>query len=277
MAKKRLQDIMVRPGKSTIKGASSAKKITTMDEVISQFSQPTKNERMVNLLWCVDKTGSMSSLIQKAKSASAEFFHRCQEANIMLNVCWCSYGDYVDYQDYGPSGLIDAEDWTSDLTQLVRFIERTQLVYGGDADEAVEYVLAYALHESSPIDAIILVADAGPHGVQEAQRQVRQYKVPTQWHLDWRENAKALAKKGIPVFTFAMQKECQNVFKEIARLSGGEMGDLDQLDALIDMLTLTAVSVGGGESDVKKYLERYGRQMNQNTLAFAKRLALPHH
>jgi len=273
--KKCLQDIIVRPGTSAVKSSSSSRKMTTMDEVISQFSQPNQPNRMVNLLWCVDKTRSMSSLIHKAKSASAEFFRRCQDSNIKLNVCWCPYGDYVDYQYYGPSGLIAPQEWTNEVTRLECFIEQTHLVDGGDADEAVEYVLAYALHESSPIDAIILIADAGPHNTQEAQRQVHQYRVPTQWLLDWRENAEILGQKNIPVYTFAMRSGCRDVFKKIAQLSGGEMGDLDQLDALIDMLTLTAVAVGGSEVDVKKYLEQYGGQMDKNTLEFAKRLCLP--
>ena len=267
-----LQDIIVRPSTSTIKSRSRQ---MTLDDVLEQFSQPKSADRRVNLLWCVDKTGSMSTLIHKAKSASAEFFRRCQESNIMLNVCWCPYGDYSDYQYYGSSGLIEAREWTSEVNLLERFIQETRLVGGGDADDAVEYVLAYALAQSSAIDAIILVADAGPHEVQEAQRQVQSYGVPTQWQLDWRENAKALGKKGIPVYTFAMREGCRNAFGEIAHLSGGQMGDLEQMDALIDMLTLTAVAVGGDESDVKKYLERYGGRMNQSALEFAKRLCLP--
>jgi len=271
MASNDLRKMIVRPGGNTqLRNKSGS---MTLDNVLEEFAAPP--EKIVNLLWCVDKTGSMSALIQKAKSASAEFFRRSNASNIKLNVSWCPYGDYVDYQNYGPSGLIEVRDWTTDVNRLEGFIQETQLVGGGDADEAVEYVMAYALANPAPIDAIILVGDADPHEVQESQRQVRQYGVPTQWQLDWRENAKLLGNKKIPVYTFAMREGCRRVFGEIAQLSGGQMGNLEQLDALIHLLSLTAVAVAGNPADIQTYIEDYSDEMDELTLEYAEQLFLP--
>ena len=270
MANNDLRKTIVPPGENTFRKKSG---LMTLDNVLEEFAAPP--EKTVNLLWCVDKTGSMSALIDKAKSASAEFFRRSHASNIKLNVSWCPYGDYVDYKDYGPSGLIEARNWTTDVNSLQGFIEETQLVGGGDADEAVEYVLAYALANKAPIDAIILVGDADPHEVEESQRQIRQYGVPTQWQLDWRENAKLLGNKKIPVYTFAMREECRRVFGEIAQLSGGQMGNLEQLDALIHMLSLTAVAIAGNSADIQTYIEEYSYDMDELTLEYAEELCLP--
>lgn len=270
-SKKGLNDLIVRPNKS-ISRSSGDMAITN---VIKKFSKTRLSSKITNLLWCVDKTGSMISLIQKAKSASAEFFKRSQDAGINLEVCWCPYGDYADHRMYGSSGLIEHREWTRDVNALIKQIEETRITDGGDADEAVEYVLAHALAEIHKIDAVILIGDAGPHEEAEAVRQVKYYNIPTRWSLDWRKNAKALGEKGIPVYTFSMSMGCEKIFKEIAHLSQGETGSLDHLNDLTDMLTLTAVAVGGDQKAIQKYLERYKGEMNPKTLGYARRLFLP--
>jgi len=272
-SKKSLNDLIVRPGENKIISGSSGDMAIT--DVIKKFGTRRLSSKITNLFWCVDKTGSMISLIQKAKSASSEFFKRSQDAGINLEVCWAPYGDYVDHRLYGASGLIECREWTRDVEALTKWIEETRITDGGDEDEAVEYILAHALAESHKIDAVILIGDAGPHEEAEAIRQVKYYNIPNQWSLDWRKNAKALGEKGIPIYTFSMSRGCEKIFKEIADLSGGQTGNLDQINDLTDMLTLTAVAVGGDQKDIQKYLERYKGQMNPKTLGYARRLSLP--
>ncbi len=232
--------------------------------------------RVVNLLWCLDKTGSMNRLIAQAKNASKSFFERMAELGITTEVSWCPYGDYYDYGIRGMVGLIEPGPWTHELEQLTAAIEATKLVGGGDDDEAVEYVLAHALTIDHQVDAVVLIGDANPHSKEEAERQVRQYQVPTDAQLDWRASALALAKAKRPVYSFPMRMQCRETFSEIARLSGGETGDLDDLQSLVDMLSVTACAVGGGGDKVRAYLARHESSMSRSALAYARRLhALP--
>ena len=230
----------------------------------------------VRLVWCVDKTGSMSALIDKALQASGRFFDRMEEQNIQIEVKWAPFGDYCEYPSEGKSGLLEEHSFTANPEVLKQSIQATSLVGGGDADEAYEYVLAHVANISEPVSALVLIGDANPHPLKVANDQVREYNVPTTFSLNWRENAKELGKKNIPVYAFAMRPNCKQSFNTIAELSGGVSGDLDDIESLLDMLALTAVSLSKGNGGLDDYMERYGRGLAPAALGYAEQLRLEH-
>ena len=237
-----------------------------------KYAELGKSLKRCNLLWLVDKTLSMTHLIEEAKQASTAFFERVSGMDVELNVCWCPYGDYVDYREGGSSSLLDPHRWTTDLATLKSSIAATTVVNGGDADEAVEYALAHAVNSQDSIDAIVLIGDADPHEQHEAESQTRQFGVQTNWNLDWRASARQLGQRGIPVYTFPLTGECTSVFQEISRKSGGESGSLESLDRLVDLLALSVLATKSGGRAVQLYLERYGGQMDSESRSFATKL-----
>lgn len=247
----------------------------SLSQLNSKLSSMANLQRdSVRLVWCIDKTGSMATLIDNAIQASEKFFSCMSELDIQVEVMWAPFGDYCEYPSSGPSGLLEEHRFTSNPNELRQHILSTELVGGGDANEAYEYVLAHVANMQPVVSGLVLIGDANPHPVEEARRQIYEYGVRTQYNLNWRESASSLGAKGIPVYTFAMHSDCEAVFREISQLSGGVSGNLDDIESLLDMLALTAISLSKGASGLDAYMKRHGGDLHTAVLIYEKRLRL---
>ena len=171
--------------------------------------RPVEKKPVVDVVFVLDTTGSMSEEIASIKSTlEAVVDHMGPEAVIRVGL--------VEYKDRNDPFVTKVYPLTSDLKKLSAQIAGIEASGGGDTPEDVNAGLSTAIekmgwNEQATSRLAFLVADAPPH-LDYANS------------VSYSASAKHAAEKGIKIFTVSasgMDDVGQAVFRQVAQLTGG--------------------------------------------------------
>ncbi len=180
----------------------------------------TTSDGMLDMVIAFDTTGSMYSYIEAVKKHVIDLIPKLFAANPKLKVSIVAFGDYCDMRS--KSDFDDAYqviDLTDNENKLIKFVKKARNTCGGDSDEFYELVIKKIVEETSwregSTKSVLLIADANPHKIGYSfDGIIRNNKI------DWREEAKKAAAKGIKIDTM----QCsigRTWYKELSRMTNG--------------------------------------------------------
>jgi len=129
--------------------------------------QILKSKDRIDIVFCVDCTGSMGSWLRQAKKSIVEIIKNTAKQTGAKRI---RYG-IVGYKDHGDSKTTDITGLTEDVGTIKKAVDKLHASGGADGPEAVGTALA-AVHEMTwDKDAVriaVLLCDAPPHGLGSA-------------------------------------------------------------------------------------------------------------
>lgn len=185
--------------------------------------------RRLDLVFCVDLTGSMGGLIASARAHIGKVLDSLKaELKNDLRVGLVGYRDHSD----GPK-LLQVEPLTTDVEKVRQAINDAKVDGGGDAPEAVFAGLVKCLElpwAEGSYRVVILIGDAPPHSVGAPGDS---YKVdPTGLTLD--DVANRMETEGLFVHALSLSphdKVMENSFRRLSISTGGTYSDATSPDA----------------------------------------------
>ena len=190
--------------------------------------------RRLDLVFCVDLTGSMGGLIASARAHIGRVLDALKdELGEDLRVGLVGYRDHSD----GPK-LLQVEELSSDVEKVRKAINEAKVDGGGDGPEAVFAGLVKCLElpwREGSYRVVILIADAPPHSVGAPGDS---YRVdPTGFTLD--DVANRLETEGLFVHALSLSPKDQIMESSFRRLSistGGTYSDATSPDAAMKIV-----------------------------------------
>ncbi len=224
----------------------------------------------VEVVFCIDTTGSMGELLSGAK---AKIWAICNKIASGKPVPRIRVG-LVAYRDKGDEYVTRITDLSHDLDAVQQELQRFEAAGGGDTPESVNQALEDAVHkikwstDKKTLRMIFLVGDAPPH---------MDYTDDVKYPL----TCKHAIEKGIVINTVQCGRDvdCQRFWQDIAGQSAGAYVAIPQGGGVVSMTTPFDESIALlGEELLKTALihgdprnKRRGEQM----LAAARRLKGP--
>ena len=177
------------------------------------------NDSMLDMVIAFDTTGSMNAYIEAVKLQVKELIPKLFKQNPDLRIGIVAFGDYCDMPSKDRFGkAYQVCELTDNENRLIEFITKAQSTSGGDSDEFYELVIKKIVEETNwregSTKAVLLIADAEPHrvGYSYNDRVVNN-------QIDWREEAKKAAEKGIKFDTLTINKT--GWYKELSSTTNG--------------------------------------------------------
>ena len=250
-----------------------------IDQFLLKMNKGVEDISCTRTLVLMDATGSMSSLLRKAKTTVRSMFDRAADVLKVHNIPEDSFQVlFAVYRNYNSDkeAILQASPWESKPDNLRSFMLKIG-PEGGWGREAVEVGLGFANHEAieAGICQVILIGDAPPN-TEEDVKIKRMEKGENYWKdtkysnpTFYRTEIKTLQEKCIPVHAFYVNDFAKGVFEEIASSTKGQCAFLDihsasGADMLTDVVTIEILrSVGQqkGSADalVQSYKQKYSR------------------
>ena len=226
----------------------------------------------------MDATGSMSSLLHKAKTKVNEMVQRASEILTANSYNSNSFQiQFVVYRNYScrKDKLLQASPWETKADNLRIFMDTIQ-PEGGMGNEAIEIGFQHANkeHEKEPVTQVILIGDAPPN-TQEEVRQRRGNHGENYWkdtnfsqETYYENELDKLKSNNIPVHAFFVHTNAEQSFKKIADATKGRCEFLDinsekGSEILTDFITEAVLQNIGGDNKgnvlVTAYREKFGK------------------
>jgi len=184
------------------------------------IAQPAVEGPIIELVFCLDATGSMSGLIATAKekiwSIVSELSQTQPAPRIKLGM--------VFYRDRGDAYITKVIPMTLDIDSVYTELLAIQAGGGGDTPESVNQALHEAVSQmnwtpgNNVYKTVFLVGDCAPH---------MDYKNDVKYQV----TCKLASEKGITLNTIKLGTQCTDAiphFKAIAECSNGEYQQLGQ-------------------------------------------------
>lgn len=180
----------------------------------------TASDGMLDMVIAFDTTGSMSPYIEAVKRHVTDLIPKLFAANPKLKVSIVAFGDYCDMRskrDFGDAYQVI--DLTDNENKLIKFVKEARNTGGGDSDEFYELVIKKIVEETSwregSTKSVLLISDANPHEIGYSLNDIiRNNKI------DWREEAKKAAAKGIKIDTMQCNSGIK-WYKELSFITNG--------------------------------------------------------
>lgn len=172
------------------------------------------NDSMLDMVIAFDTTGSMNAYIEAVKLQVKELIPKLFKQNPDLRIGIVAFGDYT----------------------------KAQSTSGGDSDEFYELVIKKIVEETNwregSTKAVLLIADAEPHrvGYSYNDRVVNN-------QIDWREEAKKAAEKGIKFDTLTINKT--GWYKELSSTTNGVSAPFSTSSKTSQLVEAAALARGG--------------------------------
>lgn len=203
----------------------------------------TTSDGRLDMVIAFDTTGSMASYIDAVKEHVKELIPRLFKQNPDLRVGIVAFGDYCDMPNkYKFGSAYQVCELTDDENKLIEFITNAQNTSGGDGDEFYELVIKKIVEETnwreSSTKAVLLIADAEPHKVGYSYDDI---VVNNQ--IDWREEAKKAAEKGIKFDTLTIYKT--RWYKELSSITNGVNASFSTSSKTSQLVEAAALARGG--------------------------------
>lgn len=220
----------------------------------------------------MDATGSMSSLLEKAKNTVQAMFDRVTSILNEKRGNKTSFEiQFAVYRNYSSSYelLLQHSAWESDPNNLRSFM-RSIAPEGGQGNEAIEIGLWHAnqLRQSGKLSQVIVIGDM-PANTPNEVHQKRNGRGESYWsHTQFsqattdEEQLQQLIQAGIKVHCFYVKNNAQTCFTSYAQRTGGQSAALD-IDSSLGAELLTQVvceqvlSGIGGQELVDSYREKF--------------------
>lgn len=203
----------------------------------------TTSDGRLDMVIAFDTTGSMASYIDAVKEHVKELIPRLFKQNPDLRIGIVAFGDYCDMPNkYKFGSAYQVCELTDDENKLIEFITNAQNTSGGDGDEFYELVIKKIVEETnwreSSTKAVLLIADAEPHKVGYSYDDI---VVNNQ--IDWREEAKKAAEKGIKFDTLTIYKT--RWYKELSSITNGVNASFSTSSKTSQLVEAAALARGG--------------------------------
>ncbi|GBU23297.1 hypothetical protein R80B4_03214 [Fibrobacteres bacterium R8-0-B4] len=238
------------------------------NETPSIAKEVLNSERGLDLVLVGDLTGSMSSYHQLLKSKFADL---CNELFPLIENLKIGIIFYLDH-GCGDPYVTKVHQLTSNVQELVSFINATPTGYGGDADEAVEDALNDLLQnmnwKATHSHSVVIFGDASPHPSNQCPSQYDFFDITKQLfnkqitinsvfcsHYGQSELQK-LQNTNVGDFkTKLTYLEPPNFFSWIANVTGGMVISVKQIDDLVDIIMAAAAKDSGHLDDLEEKLK----------------------
>lgn len=180
---------------------------------------------MLDMVIAFDTTGSMYSYIEAVKKHVIDLIPKLFTANPKLKVSIVAFGDYCDMESKDEFGkAYQVINLTDNENKLIKFIKEAKNTGGGDWEEFYELVIKKIVEETSwregSTKSVLLIADADPHHIGYTYINYLQETFIRDNQIDWREEAKKAAVKGIKFDTMQCG-ESTKWFKELSKITNG--------------------------------------------------------
>ena len=203
----------------------------------------TTSDGRLDMVIAFDTTGSMASYINAVKKHVKELIPKLFKQNPDLRIGIVAFGDYCDMPSKDRFGkAYQVCELTDNENRLIEFITNAQDTGGGDADEFYELVIKKIVEETNwredSTKAVLLIADAEPHkvGYSYGNRVVNN-------QIDWREEAKKAAEKGIKFDTLTLYKT--GWYKELSSTTNGVSAPFSTSSKTSQLVEAAALARGG--------------------------------
>lgn len=215
-----------------------------------------------------DTTGSMFPAISEVKRRVTESLGYLFKSIPDLEIAIIAHGDYCDGDTF-----YRVVDFTTDISDLTKFINTQTADGGGDAPECYEFVLKncqYLSWQDAEQKALIMIGDQVPHEPgYNYTGYTRNHKL-IRWHntINWREEAKILGNVGIQIYgvqclsSNPYNKSSGAFYEAISSISNGIMVELHQFHNTIEMIE----SIAHKQNDTLDAYEEHliaNRRMNR--------------
>lgn len=159
----------------------------TKARLLASFASGADHSRGVDIVFCFDTTGSMSSVLGLVRQKVAETVRRLFKDIPKLQIGIMNLGDYCD-----PNPLTTL-NLSSDKDAICHFVNHQASTGGGDAPEAYELALREARSKIQWRDgsakALVMIGDEAPHPPSY-----------TTENIDWKQELDMLADMGVKVY-----------------------------------------------------------------------------
>lgn len=205
----------------------------------------SSDDGMLDMVIAFDTTGSMSSYIDAVKKHVKELIPKLFKQNPNLRIGIVAFGDYCDMPSKDRFGAAyQVCPLTDDENELIKFITDAQDTSGGDSDEFYELVIKKIVEETNwrenSTKAVLLIADAKPHYVGYSYED----KIINN-QIDWEEEAKKAAEKGIKFDTLTIQAYTSNWYKRLSKITNGVSAPFSTSSKTSNLVEAAALARGG--------------------------------
>ncbi len=245
----------------TVSCKNNVKKKTD-EVVITAYASENKENPMVKsktkdveIVFCLDATGSMSGLIGTAKEKIWDIVSELTQSSDVESL---KLG-MVFYRDRGDGFVTKQIPLTTDLDEVYSDLLEIEAAGGGDTPESVNQALNEAVtdmkwsNKSKTYRTIFVVGDCPPH--MDYQDDVK-----------YTESCKKAAKKGIIINTIKLGTSCRSAiphFKKMASCTNGEFMQLDQHASDIVIATPYDDDIYKVSQSIDKSRMYYGNEAEQ--------------
>ncbi len=207
--------------------------------------EPSTTDGMLDMVIAFDTTGSMSAYINAVKTHVKELVPKLFSSNPDLRIGIVAFGDYCDMKSKSDFGkAYQVLDLTNNENKIIEFINNAQNTSGGDGDEFYELVIKKITEETSwregSTKAVLLIADAQPHSVGYSYKSI-----VNKAQIDWREEAKKAAEKGIKFDTMTIEPMCVKWYQELSAITNGISVPFKNSSKTSQVVEAAALSRGG--------------------------------
>ena len=162
------------------------------------------SDSMLDMVIAFDTTGSMSSYLGAVRKHCTDLVPKLLAANPDMRIGIVAFGDYCDMKSKDKFGsAYQVLPLTTNKEEIIDFINNAERTGGGDGDEFYELVIKKITEETDwregATKAVLLIADADPHEVGYSYGGIVKNA-----QIDWREEAKKAAEKGIKFDTLSI-------------------------------------------------------------------------
>ena len=203
----------------------------------------TTSDGRLDMVIAFDTTGSMARYINAVKSHVKELIPKLFKQNPDLRIGIVAFGDYCDMPSKDKFGsAYQVCELTDDEDILIEFITNAQSTNGGDSNEFYELVIKKIVEETNwregSTKAVLLIADSRPHmvGYSYGDRVVNN-------QIDWREEAKKAAEKGIKFDTLTIGET--GWYKELSSTTNGVSAPFSTSSKTSQLVEAAALARGG--------------------------------
>ena len=206
-------------------------------------STTTTSDGRLDMVIAFDTTGSMAKYIDTVKEHVKELIPKLFKQNPDLRIGIVAFGDYCDMPSKDRFGkAYQVCELTDNENRLIEFITNAQDTCGGDADEFYELVIKKIVEETNwredSTKAVLFIADANPHEVGYSYGNI---VVNNQ--IDWREEAKKAAEKGIKFDTLTIYET--KWYKELSSTTNGVSAPFSTSSKTSQLVEAAALARGG--------------------------------
>ena len=180
---------------------------------------------MLDMVIAFDTTGSMTSYIEAVRNHVIDLIPKLFAANPKLKVSIVAFGDYCDMESKDKFGeAYQVIDLTNNENKLIKFVKEAKDTGGGDWAEFYELVIKKIVKETSwregSTKSVLLIADTIPHPIGYTYIHYTQEAFIRNNQIDWKEEAKKAATKGIKFDTMYCREDTKWL-KELSKITNG--------------------------------------------------------